>query len=53
MRFKITRIEAGISIREAKNSWFRAKVQDAEGENFGGGEECVEVHKRYAVWNKR
>ena len=29
-------LEARKSIREAKNSWFRAKAQEAEGEHFGG-----------------
>ena len=40
------------SIREPKNSWFKAKAQEAEGECFFG-EEGVEVRKRYAVWKKR
>ena len=35
-RFKVARNEARKSIREAKNSWFRAKAQEAEGESFGG-----------------
>ena len=35
-RFKVARNEARKSIREAKNSWFRAKAQEAEGEHFGG-----------------
>ena len=35
-RFKVARNEARKSIREAKNSWFRAKAQEAEGERFGG-----------------
>ena len=34
-RFKVARNEARKSIREAKNSWFRAKAQEAEGEHFG------------------
>ena len=35
-RFKVARNEVRKSIREAKNSWFRAKAQEAEGEHFGG-----------------
>ena len=35
-RFKFARNEAKKSIREAKNSWFRANAQEAEGERFGG-----------------
>ena len=35
-RFKVARNEARESIREANNGWFRAKVQEAEGERFGG-----------------
>ena len=35
MRFKVARNEARKSIREAKNSWFRAKAQEEEGEHFG------------------
>ena len=35
-RFKVARNEARKSVREAKNSWFRAKAQEAEGERFGG-----------------
>ena len=35
-RFKVARNEARKSIREAKNSWFRAKAQEAEGERFRG-----------------
>ena len=35
-RFKVARNEARKSIREAKNSWFRANAQEAEGEHFGG-----------------
>ena len=47
-RFNVARNESRKSIREAKNSWFRAKVQEAEGEHFGG-EEGEEV----PVWKKR
>ena len=36
MRYKVARNEARKSIREAKNSWLRAKAQEAEGERFGG-----------------
>ena len=35
-RFKVASNEARKSIREAKNSWFRAKAQEGEGEYFGG-----------------
>ena len=35
-RFNVARNEARKSIREAKNSWFRAKAQEAEGEHFEG-----------------
>ena len=34
-RFKVARNEARKSIREAKNSWFRAKAQEVEGESCG------------------
>ena len=36
MRFKVARNQAKKSIREAKNSWFRAKAQKAEGVRLGG-----------------
>ena len=35
-RFKVARNEARKSIREAKNSWFRAKAEEAESESFWG-----------------
>ena len=35
-RFKVARNEPWKSIREPKNSWLRAKAQEAEGERFGG-----------------
>ena len=36
-RFKVARDEAMKSIeKQRKNSWLRAKAQEAEGERFGG-----------------
>ena len=42
-RFIVARNEARKSIREAKNSWFRAMAQEAEGEHFGGNKvwKCI------------
>ena len=42
-RFKVSGNEARKSIREAKNSLFRTKAQEAEGERFGGKKEwkCI------------
>ena len=39
-RFKVARNEARKSIREAKNSWFRAMAQEEEKESILGGRRC-------------
>ena len=43
IRFKVVKNEARKSVREAMNSWFRAKAQEAEGECFWGEEvwKCI------------